>query len=202
MNIRRRWLGPSLCAIGAALGCLSGCCTQVVAVASSKNMANVPDGDRRLSLTGFSAETPALATCVMRTKNAGDCNPDNGPNAPPACVAASAAEVKAKLDPVFAKLANFKLKGPSDAKASAAGAVSALQALFPQNNDQDYYVTTNVADARRAHGCSDVSEGPCVAMRHAGLWILMHAAAGGDGTVDKVDLFSVEPTPCDDEVLH
>jgi hypothetical protein len=171
-------------------------------MALPEKMVFVPDNDRRLSLPGFTPETSTLASCVMRTKNAGDCNPDNGPNAPPWCVAASAAEVKAKLEPLFAKLAGFKLKGPADPKASAAGAVSALEALFPHENEQDYYVTTNVADARRAHACSDLAEGPCVAIRHAGLWVLMHAAQGGDGTVDHVDLIPVYVTPCDDEVLH
>jgi len=186
--------------VWAALSCSSCCCT--AAAPLPQKMVFVPESDRRLSLPGFTQETATLASCVMRTKNAGDCNPDNGPNAPPACVAASAAEVKAKLDPLFAKLAGFKLKGPTDAKSSAAGAVSALEALFPHENDRDYYVTTNVADARRAHGCSDLAEGPCVAIRHEGLWVLMHAAQGGDGTVDHVDLIPVNVTPCDDEVKH
>jgi len=202
MRTKRRWVGSGLGSLAVVLSCASGCCTRVVAVASPKNMAFVPDGDRRLSLPGITNQTATFAACVMRTKNAGDCDPDNGPNAPPACVAKPEAEIKAKLDPLFAKLAGFKLKGPADAKASAAGAVSGLQALFPSQNDQDYYVTTNVADARRRHGCSDLAEGPCVALRHEGLWILMHAPADSDGTVDRVDLFPVEVSPCDDEVKH
>ena len=202
MSMVRRRLVSGVCALLAALSGATGCCTHVVAVAVPENMAFVPDGDRRLTLPGFTPGTSTLAACVMSTRNAGDCNPDNGPNAPPTCVAVSTAELKARFDPVFAKLNGYKLKGPADAQASAAGAVPSLQALFTQTNDRDYYVTTNVADARRAHGCSDLAEGPCVALRYSGLWILMHAAQGGDGTVDHVDLFPVKATPCDDEVKH
>ncbi len=152
--------------------------------------AAVPEAPRRMAYQVDSGPTPDIAPllaraleqtiCLLRSERADECQePD--PDVP-VCNTRPVQEIQAALKPAFDAIPQMRLTSASSINAQ-------LRASIPGGTS-----TTRVWDARRDHLCTEwrSTDGACVALKVDKAWILLHAPPGGDGRVDRFEVFLAE----------
>ncbi len=180
-----------ICAVAVVI---LSCCSSK-AVKESPPGAFVPEAARRLTydLTRDSVAVidKAVREAVCLVISGGDVaecreNPDN----PLRCNSRVKERVAEVLRPAFKAILKLKLQSVSTINASISQKIPGA------------FSTYEVYDARRTFRARDwkSSDGACVAINIDVIWILLHAAPDGDGSVDRFEVFLANPT-CDDMLL-
>ncbi len=156
-------------------------------VKSDQFEAAVPEAPRRMAYQVDAGPAPDVAAllaraleqtvCLLRSEQADECEePDPEPLL---CNTRPVAEIRTALKPAFDAIPQMRLTSASSISAE-------LRASVPGGT-----ATTKVWDARREHLCREwrSADGACVALKVDRVWILLHAPPGGDGRVDRIEVF-------------
>lgn len=161
--------------------------------------APVPEAPRRMEydvdpalLEGatFDAFVDRLVTettCLLRTDRPGECQQQGA--SPSVCnIDRTEEQITLVLRPSFEALLSLKLESPFSIN-------NEVRAKVP-----NMISTTEVWDARRATVCREwrSDDGACVAAKVDKAWVLLHAPADGDGTIDHLEIFAAEPVCAED----
>ncbi|MGH9259679.1 MAG: hypothetical protein ACRD08_07255 [Acidimicrobiales bacterium] len=178
------------------LACLPALAACSRAVKPEGFAATVPEAPRRLmyladtgavaDLSTQLAQALEQAVCLLRSERALECRePDPDVSA---CNTRPVQEIEAALKPAFDAIPRVRMT-------SAATINADLRALIPGSVS-----TTEVWDARRDHLCREwrSADGACVAVKVDKVWLLLHAQPGGDGRVDRLEVFLAERVCADD----